>query len=261
MKRTFIILAAAFGFTALVTLSSPADDLEALSGKWVAERADSQGRASRQILEIKKDKFTFRILRDGDQIALYAKGDVKAEPLGPFKTARFYNIQGGRSDSDLQPAEDDRTVIYTLGDNELTMASNFDKERSEPASVTKYTKAAAGDEAKTLVIDKIVMHTTPQTAEWYLCFEATVGDATRRFNIPNKTYEKEDVTIPTELALANVRKDQTCKFVMKLDDVAGDECTEEMDNKSTGSFTVTDGGSQAFKPEDHWRYTIYWHLK
>ena len=261
MKRTLIILAAASGFATLVTLSAPADELQALSGKWVAERTDGQGRPSKQVLEIKNDKFTFRILRDGDQIALYAKGEVKAEPLGPFKSARFYNIQGGRSDSDLQPVEDDRTVIYTLGDNELTMASNFDKERSEPASVTKYTRAAAGDEPKTLVIDKIMMHTTPQTAEWYLCFEATVGDATKRFNVPNKTYEKEEVTIPTELTLANVRKDQTCKFVMKLDDVAGDECTEEMDNKSTGSFTVTDSGSQAFKPEDHWRYTIYWHLK
>src|SRR5947207_15665927 len=107
MKRTLMILAAACGFATLVTLSAPPDELQALSGKWVAERTDGQGRASKQVLEIKNDKFTFRILRDGDQIALYAKGDVKAEPLGPFKTARFYNIQGGRSDSDLQPAEDD----------------------------------------------------------------------------------------------------------------------------------------------------------
>jgi len=261
MKRILAPLAAAFAFTAFVTVGARADDLEALSGKWSAVRPDSQGRASKQMLEITKDKFTFKVLRDGDELALYAKGDVKTEQLGPFKAARFYNIQGGPSASDLQPVEDDRTVIYTLGDNELTMASNFDKERSEPAIVTKYTKAAAGDEAKTLVIDKIVMHMTPQTAEWYFCFEATVGDSTKRFNIPNKTWEKDEVTIPTELAVANVRKDQTCKFVMKLDDVAGDECSEEMDNKSTGSFTVTESGSQAFKPEDHWRYTIYWHLK
>jgi len=260
-KRTLATFAAAFGFATLVAIAVRADDLEALSGKWVAERTDGQGRASKQVLEIKKEKFTFKVMRDGDQVALYAKGEIKAEQLGPFKMARFYNIQGGRSDSDLQPVDDDRTVIYTLGDNELTMASNFDKERSEPATVTKYTKAAASDEAKTLVIDKIVMHTTPQTAEWYLCFEATVGDVTKRFNIPNKTYEKDEVTIPTELALANVRKDQSCKFAMKLDDVAGDECSDEMDNKSTGSFSVTESGSQDFRPEDHWRYTIYWHLK
>jgi hypothetical protein len=59
----------------------------------------------------------------------------------------------------------------------------------------------------------------------------------------------------------NARTEQTCKFVMKLDDVAGDECTEEMDNKSTGSFAVSSSGSQTFKPEDGWTYTIYWHLK
>src|SRR5438046_1077320 len=114
--------------------------------------------------------------------------------------------------------------------------------RARRAQSGRPDRSGGGDQAKTLVIDEIVMHATPQTAEWYLCFEATVGDATRRFNVPNKTYEKEEVTIPTELTLANVRKDQTCKFVMKLDDVAGDECTEEMDNKSTGSFTVTDSG-------------------
>jgi hypothetical protein len=260
MKTTIVTLAAASGFAILLTLSAAADDLQALSGKWVAERTDSQGRSARQVLEIKKDKFIFKVLRDGDQVALYAEGEVKTEQLGPFNAARFYKIQGGTSASDLQPVEDDRTLIYTLADNELTVAANFDKERSEPASVTKYTKAAA-EAPKTLVIDKIVMHTTPQTAEWYLCFEAAVGDATKRFNIPNKTYEKDEVTIPTELAIANVRKDQTCKFVVKLDDVAGDECADEMDNRSTGSFTVTESGSQAYKPEDHWRYTIYWHLK
>ena len=48
---------------------------------------------------------------------------------------------------------------------------------------------------------------------------------------------------------------------MKLDDVAGDEITDEMDNRSTGSFTATSSGSQNFKPEDGWSYTIYWHLK
>ena len=103
MNRTLATLAAAFGFATLITISVRADELEALSGKWVAERTDSQGRAAKQVLEIKKDKFIFKVLQNGDQIALYAKGDVKAEPLGPFKTARFFNIQGGRSDFDLQP--------------------------------------------------------------------------------------------------------------------------------------------------------------
>ena len=157
--------------------------------------------------------------------------------------------------------DDDRTVFYSLEGNELTVAENFDKERDQPPSVTKYTKQAATAEAKTLVIDKIVMHKSPQASEYYFCFDVTVGETTKRFHVADKTYEKDGLTIVTDLAISNVRKDQTCKFVMKLDDVAGDECTEEMDNRSAGSFTTTESGSQEFKPEDQWRYTISWHLK
>ena len=149
--------------------------------------------------------------------------------------------------------------IHTLGSGEMNMAVNFDKERNEPTAVLKFTKAAA--ETKTLVIDKVVMHKTPQSAEYYLCLEATVGDKTKRFNIPNKTYEGTETTIPTDLTIENARPDQACQYVLKLDDVAGDEITDEMDNKSTGSFPVSSSGSQTFKPEDGWSYTIYWHLK
>lgn len=259
MKRPILLLSAALVLSLLSTSPLIADDLQALSGRWVAEKTNDQGQAYKQILEIKKDKFTFKIMRQ-QEIGLYAEGEIKTEQLGPFKTARFFNLQGGRSASDLQPVEDERIMIYRLGENEWTMATDFDKERSQPASVTRYTKAAT-DEAKTLVIDKIAMHKTPQTDVWYLCFEATVGETTKRFNIPNKGYEKDDLTITTDLAIPNVRKDQACRFVMKLDDVPGDECTEEMDNRSSGSFAVTDSGSQTYKPEEQWRYTIYWHLK
>ncbi len=245
--------------SSLITLSATAGDLESLAGKWVADRKDDQGRALKQILEITASRFKFQLSREGSDRALYAEGEVKAESLGPFKAARFYNIRGGESADDLQPVDDERVVIYMLGYNELTTAVNFDKERQEPPMVTRYTKAA--DEAKTLVIDKIVMHKTPQSADWYLCFEATAGNAPKRFNLPDKTWHGDEVTIATDLNIPGVSADQACKFVMKLDDVAGDECTEEMDNRSTGSFTVSASGSQTFKPEDGWSYTIYWRLK
>ena len=261
MKKTILSLISVVAVSTLGTLCMYADDLEALGGKWVAERKDAQGDVVKQALEIKKNKFTFKVLREGGQTALHAEGEVKTERLGPFKVAKFFNIQGGSSASDLQPVDDDRTVFYTIDGNELTVAENFDKERSQPPAVTKYTKQAATEETRTLVIDKIVMHKTPQSAEWYFCFDATVGEITKRFHVADKTYEKDEVTIATDLSIPNVRKDQTCKFVMKLDDVAGDECTEEMDNRSTGSFSITDGGAQDFKPEDQWRYTIHWHLK
>jgi hypothetical protein len=259
MQRNLVSLAAAFVFVTLGSASAPADDLDALAGKWVADRTDAQGHAVKQILEINKNKFKFQATSPTDEHGIYAEGDVKVETLGPFKMAKFYNIQGGYTPSDLQPVDDDRTVIYTLGYNEMTVAVNFDKERDEPPMATRFTRAAA--ETKTLVIDKIVMHKTPQAAEYYLCFDATVGETTQRFDLPNKGYEGTEVTIPTALAIGNARVEQTCQFVLRLDDVAGDESTEEADNKSTGSFTVSSSGSQTFKPEDGWNYTIYWHLK
>jgi hypothetical protein len=51
------------------------------------------------------------------------------------------------------------------------------------------------------------MHRTPQAAEYFLCFDATVGETTKRFNVPDKTYEKDGLTIVTDLAIPNVRKD------------------------------------------------------
>jgi predicted nucleic-acid-binding Zn-ribbon protein len=260
MKNTILSLTIAFALSALGLLDARASDLEALAGKWVA-KVEAQGQAFKQVLDIKKNKFTFEIIHDGGQTALYAEGEVKTEDYGPFKAAKFYNIQGGSSSSDLQSVDDDRTVIYSMGYNEMTVAANFDKERSEPPTVTKYVKTAATVQVKTLVIDKIEMHKSPQSAEYFLCFDVTVGEATKRFNVPDKAYEKDGVTIVTDLTIPNVSKDATCKFVLKLDDVAGDECGEDMDNRSDGSFTVTDSGSKEFKPEGQWRYTIYWHLK
>lgn len=259
MKRNLLILAAGIVFTSLGSATASADDLDALAGKWVAQLTDAQGRAIKVVLEINKSKFKYQAASAAEDRGVYAEGDVKVETLGPFKAAKFYNIQGGNSPTELQSVDDDRTVIYTLGYNELTAAANFDKERDDPPMAIKFAKAAA--ETKTLVIDKIVMHKTPQAAEYYLSLDATVGETTKRFNIPNRTYQGTETTIPTELAIPNARAEQTCKFVLKLDDVAGDEITEEMDNKSTGSFTASSSGSQTFKPEDGWSYTIYWHLK
>jgi hypothetical protein len=259
MKTNLLILAAGIVFTALGRAPVVADDLDALAWKWVAEHNDPQGRAVKHVLEISKNKFKLQMTRVADDRSMYAEGEVKAESLGPFKTARFYNVQGGRSPSDLQALDDERTVVYTLGDNELNMAVNFDKERNEPPAAMKFTRAAA--ETRTLAIDKIVMHKTPQASEYYLCLEATVGDKTKRFNIPNKAYEGTETTIPTDLTIDSTRPDQACQFILKLDDVAGDELTDEVDNKSTGNFKVSASGSQTFKPEDGWSYTIYWHLK
>lgn len=253
--RCFLIL---LTLTLCAILPARADDLSALAGKWVTTRTDDQGRSAKQVLEIKAAKFTFKIMRE-EQLLLYAEGEVKVGTAEALKTVRFHNIRGGRSADDLQPVDDERSGIYLLSGGELFMAMNFDRERSEPPMVTKYVKAA--EETKTLVIDKIVMNQKLQGSDWYFCFEATVDGVTKRFNVPDKIFNKNELTIETDLAVPNVRPGQTCKFVLKMDDLAGDECTEEMDNRSAGSFNVTDSGSEEFKPEDSWRYTIHWRLK
>ena len=79
--------------------------------------------------------------------------------------------------------------------------------------------------------------------------------------VENKGYEKNQVTIPVALELPKVKAGQKCSFKLQLDDVDGDACTEDVDNRSTGEFTISERGSQTYKPEDHWRYTIRWHLK
>ncbi len=260
MKNLTLSLTTAFILGSLGSSSALANDLDALAGKWVA-KVESAGQSVKQVLEIKENKFTFEIVRDGGQTELYAEGEVKTEAYGPFKGAKFYKIRSGKTPSDLESVDDDRSVIYSLGANEMTVAANFDQDQDEPATATRYTKVTVAAETKTLVIDKIVMHKSPQSAEYYLCLDAAVGETTKRFNVPDKALEKDGITIVTDLTLPNVRKDATCKFVLKLDDLAGDECGEEMDNRSGDSFTVTESGSQEFKPEDQWRYTIYWHLK
>lgn len=95
-----------------------------------------------QVLEFKKDAFTFRMLSKEGSLLFFAKGKIKAEKLGAFKAVTLSDIQWGGSESDLQSADDNRSYVYTIRYGELILASNFDKERDneEPKSET-YTKS------------------------------------------------------------------------------------------------------------------------
>lgn len=247
-------------FASISFFNAQAGDLENLAGKWSVKKTNDQGLSFTQTIEVKKDKFIFQIVGSDGNVAIYAEGDLKLEPLGPFKSAKFTNIKAGQSAADVQSTDAEYASIYHLGDDTWTVASNFDKERQQKPAIDVYQKVKA-EEPATLIIDKIEMTQTPQTATWFICFEATVNGVKQRYNVPDKRYDKTPVTIPMALALPNVRKGQTCTFVCQLDDVEGDVCTDEIDNKSTGNFTLSENGSQTYKPEDTWHYTIYWHLK
>jgi uncharacterized protein (TIGR03067 family) len=118
-----------------------ADDLEKLAGKWSVNKTNDQGQAYTQSIEIKKDKFTFRIMRSDGTLRLYATGDVKLDKLGPFNVMKLTNIKAGQSESDTGPLDDDRALIYQLEENSWTVASNFDKERNQKPAVDVYRRA------------------------------------------------------------------------------------------------------------------------
>ena len=123
------------------TISSFADDLAKLEGKWNAKRKTDTGSEVTLVLEITKGKFTYRMKSADGDTRLYAEGEVKTEKLGPFSTAKFFNIRGGYSDSDLQQVDDDRHVIFSLEYNKLRIATGFDKNRDDDTPQTDvYTK-------------------------------------------------------------------------------------------------------------------------
>jgi hypothetical protein len=103
--------------------------LEKLQGKWSGKRTAGDGQEVTQVLEIKGGKLTFQILNADKEIRLYATGNVKAEMQGPFRVLKITDIDGGRSANDTQPVNDDRSTVYWLSGDTLTLASNFDKER------------------------------------------------------------------------------------------------------------------------------------
>src|SRR5437764_14462548 len=89
-----------FAVSLLAPSARKADDAELLAGKWSVNKTE-QGQKITQTIEIKKDKFTFEILNEGQPL-LHAEGDVKFEKLGPFNSVHFSHIRAGESASNLQ---------------------------------------------------------------------------------------------------------------------------------------------------------------
>jgi hypothetical protein len=259
MKR--LLLSFAFAAIWFIPAALRADEADLLAGKWSVKKVSDQGQNYTQTVEVKKDKFVFQILGADDSVVIHAEGDLKLEKLGPFNSVRFSHIRAGASAANLQDVDEEYVSIYLLDADTWTMAANFDKPRSQKPGVDVYRRVKAAAETSTLVIDEVQMTDTPQSATWYFCFEAKVEGVSRRYYVENKGYDKNQVTIPLALELPKVRAGQKCSFKMQLDDVDADTCTDEMDNRSTGEFALSERGSQTYKPEDHWSYTIRWHLK
>ncbi len=251
-----------FAVILLSATLAPADDSAALAGKWSIKKVNEQGQKYTQTVEIKADgKFAFQISGEDDQMGFVAQGNFKLEKSGPFQAARFFHIKAGQSASSLEDSDEEYVSVYRLDEDTWTLASNFDKERPQKPGLDVYQRIKTA-EARTLVIDEIEMADTPQSARWFVCFDVKTPDGTsHRYHVAGKEYDKKQVTIPVALELPKMNAGQKGNFSLQLDDIDDDACGDEPDNRSTGEFTVSEHGSQSYKPEDNWRYTIRWHLK
>lgn len=117
------------------------DDLATLQGKWTVKKNGDRGAYTQQI-EFKDKKWVFKILNSEDAVTFVATGELELKKQGPFNTARFFAIKAGRSDTELEPVEEERNSIYLLDGGQFYLASNFDKARErEKPSVDAYSKA------------------------------------------------------------------------------------------------------------------------
>ena len=137
MKRILALAAT----LVLIASAGIADDLAKLEGKWTTKKTRPDGQSVTQVIEIKKDKFTFRMLRASDELAFYAEGKLKTEVLGAFSVVKMTDIKAGRTEADTQSVDDDRVSVYQLGDDTWTLVSNLDKERdNQKPSLDVYTR-------------------------------------------------------------------------------------------------------------------------
>ena len=132
----FLILVAA-----VLVGTARADDLAALQGKWTVKKTGDRGAFTQQI-EFKEKKWVFKIMNSEDAIVFVATGEVELKKQGAFNTARFFGIKAGRSDTELEPVDEERNSVYLLDGGQFYLASNFDKARErEKPSVDAYAKA------------------------------------------------------------------------------------------------------------------------
>lgn len=143
MKRTLLQL---LTLTLLLAFgqSLQAQSFADIKGKWtLKKKSDRYGGDVTQTLEFKDDKFTFKVASKTGETVLAATGNVKIEKIGRFNVMKLTEIKGGYSESELEPTNDDRHIIFAKGWKSLKIALNFDQERDgEEIEIDSYTQAS-----------------------------------------------------------------------------------------------------------------------
>ncbi len=132
-------------------------------------------------------------------------------------------------------------------------------------------------ETTDLIIDKIVIHDTPQAGGFLMCFEAKVGTKSALYHEEGQEFDGDyPIPIETGIRIPDVKEGDQCEFKMLLDDDPEEVCADA-DNKSRNRFRITEKGEKVFNFGDEsdenwhppvagnqdveWSYTIYWHLE
>jgi hypothetical protein len=154
-KRKIMSLIKALVITGVAVITSNAFAAESpglakLQGKWSGTRPASDGQTVMTTLEIQGSKLTFQTLNADKEVRFIARGTVKAESVGGINVMKITGIEAGRSASETQAVDDDRSQIYTLRGDTLFLASNFDREReNEKPRVEVFERVAGAKEAAT----------------------------------------------------------------------------------------------------------------
>jgi hypothetical protein len=250
MLRTatvFVLLAFASN-----SIAAESPDLAKLQGKWSTKRTGSDGQESSFTMEIKGEKLTFQAFRGDNELRFVAKGNVKAEMQGPFHVMKITQIEAGGSASDLQPVNDDRSSVYFLKDDTLTLASNFDKEReNEKPRVEVYqrveTKAAStpGDAAKLVGKWKMIVKSGEDERDYEISFAEADGKLSGTLVSPRSgEYKFKSVTfsdgkLTMELPRTIQENEVTFLYTGKLKDgeLSGEVTVKEFEDFK-GSWTA-----------------------
>ena len=149
--------------------------LEAIQGRWTVNKTSSEGQPITQKIEIRKDKLTFKVLSAAGELRLFAKGTIKTEKVGAFYVLHVTGLQAGQSEDDLRAVEDDRSSLYRVDDEALTLVSNLDKVReNQKPSLDVYQLEAGSKQPAVPGADQVV-------GKWKL--EVVMGENTREYEL------------------------------------------------------------------------------
>src|SRR5687767_6785948 len=126
MKGLILCLAASLTISAVAAEKSGLDDLQ---GKWSVTKTNREGDRYTQHLVIKDKRLTFEIRESSGEVRLHARGKIETEKVGPLNMLVISDIEAGRSATDLEAVEDERTSVFALREGKLVLVSNMDKER------------------------------------------------------------------------------------------------------------------------------------